>query len=160
MYGAEFAFDGYFSEVNVDDASLTTITTHTGAFYAGMGSSADDRNALGVGGTFLYTIDPTSGRPLTTRTITGAQRIFNISFAPNGLLYGFFNGNLYSIDPQTAAATFIGFSDLTIAGVRFRAGYCMAAGDPFNIDPNTGAAVELAVLCVDPRLPHRHGFCS
>ena len=36
MYGAEFTFDGQFSEVNVATASLRTITTSSGAFYAGM----------------------------------------------------------------------------------------------------------------------------
>ncbi len=36
MYGTEFTNDGHFWDVNVDDASLTTITTNTEAFYAGM----------------------------------------------------------------------------------------------------------------------------
>jgi hypothetical protein len=148
MYGAEFTFDGYFAEVNVNDASLTTITEHTGHFYAGMDFQPTTGVLWAVSGTILYTIDPTTGSALTAHTITGAPRIFNISFAPNGLLYGLDNGNLYLIDPQTATATFIGFADLTIAGIEFGPGGVLygCGGDLFQIDPNTGAALDLGRL--------------
>jgi len=119
MYGAEFAFDGHFSQVNVDDGSLKPITLHSGGFYAGMDFHPVTRALWASSGSFLYTVDPASGSPLTMRSIVGASDIYSVSFAPDGTLYGLGGnqGDLYKIDAATASATFIGTSGQTMFGL-------------------------------------------
>jgi hypothetical protein len=150
MYGAEFTFNGHFSAVNVATASLTTITTNSGGFYAGMDLQPATGTLWASSGSFLYTVDPATGRPLTTRSIIGSSDVFHISFAPNGTLYGLGNGNgnLYFIDTATAKATLIGTSGQSLYGLEFGPGGVLY-GCGFNlyrIDPSNGGATDLGRL--------------
>jgi len=150
MYGAEFTFNGHFSAVNAATASLTTITTNSGGFYAGMDFQPTTRTLWASSGSFLYTVDPATGRPLTTRSIIGSSDIFNISFAPDGTLYGLGNnnGNLYFVDTATAKATLIGTSGQSIFGLEFGPGGVLygCGFNLFRIDPGNGGATDLGRL--------------
>ena len=150
MYGAEFTFNGHFYNVNVANASLTTITANSGGFYAGLDLQPLTGTLWGTAGVFLYTVDPATGRPLTTRSINGSSDIFSISFAPDGTLYGLGNnnGNLYIIDTATATATFIGTSAQSIFGLEFGPGGVLygCGFDLYQINPGNGAATDLGRL--------------
>ena len=150
MYGAEFTFNGHFYNVNVANASLTTITANSGGCYLGMDSEPATGTLWASCGSFLYTVDPATGRPLTTRSINGSGDIFSISFAPDGTLYGLGNnnGNLYIIDTATATATFIGTSAQSIFGLEFGPGGVLygCGFDLYQINPGNGAATDLGRL--------------
>ena len=150
MYGAEFTFNGHFYNVNVANASLTTITANSGGCYLGMDSEPATGTLWASCGSFLYTVDPATGRPLTTRSINGSSDIFNISFAPDGTLYGLGNnnGNLYIVDTATATARFIGTSAQSIFGLEFGPGGVLygCGFDLYQINPGTGAATDLGRL--------------
>jgi hypothetical protein len=150
MYGAEFTFNGRFSAVNVASASLTTITTNSGGFYAGLDFQPTTGTLWASAGSSLYTVDPLTGRPLTTRSIIGSSDIFNISFAPDGTLYGLGNnnGNLYTISTATAKATLIGTSGQNMFGLEFGPGGVLygCGFDLYRIDPSNGGATDLGRL--------------
>ncbi len=150
MYGAEFTFNGHFSTVNAATASLTTITTNSGGFYAGLDFQPTTGTLWGSSGSFLYTVDPATGRPLTTRSIIGSSDIFHISFAPDGTLYGLgnANGNLYTISTATAKATLIGTSGQSIFGLEFGPGGILygCGFDLYRIDPSNGGTTDLGRL--------------
>jgi len=150
MYGAEFQFDGRFYEVNAANGSLRTISLKTGAFYAGMDFDPATGTLWACSGSFLYTVNPATGRPLTTRQLTGSSDVFNLSVGPNGTLYGLGNGNgnLYQINTATAAAILIGSSGYGMFGLEFGPGGVLygCGYDLFQIDVNTGAATDLGRL--------------
>jgi len=151
MYGAEFDFDGHFSRVEVGSGSLTPITANNGGFYAGMDFDPTTGILWACSGSFLYTVNPATGRPLTTRTIGGSGgNIYNLSFAPDGSLYGLGNGdgNLYRVDKATATATFLGTSSQGMFALEFGpAGVLYGAGfHLYQIDTSNGAATDLGNL--------------
>lgn len=152
MYGAEFKFDGAFSTVNVANGSLTPITSNSGGFYAGLDFQPATNTLWAVAGSLLYTVNPATGRPLTTRLLSGVggSDIFSLSFAPDGTLYGLGNGNgnLYTVDTLTATTSFIGTSNQSIFGLEFGPGGVLYGSgfDLYEINPANGAAVDRGPL--------------
>jgi hypothetical protein len=93
----------------------------------------------------LYTIDLATGNVVTIGQMPNVRS--GLTFAPNGLLYGFaLDGTLYRVDKTTAAETLIGggggpglTEDATARsdGALFLTDF---DGDLFQVDPTTGAS--------------------
>ncbi len=152
LYGAPQAFSGAFYQVNPASGALTTVTTNTGAFYAGMDAQPGTGTLYAAGGSFLYTVNPATGQytSMTTFTGDGAGDVFSLSFAPDGTLYGLGNGDgtLYTVDPTSGDTTLVGSSGQFIFGLEFGpAGVLYGCGiDLYVIDPATGAATDRGPL--------------
>ena len=107
----------------------------------------------------LYSLS-TSSAALTPIGNTGDGLIADITFGPNGLLYGFSAGNspvLYTINPATAATMVIGPLGLPFAyegALAFAPNGTLYGGNAnnssddtlFTINPNTGAATSIGTL--------------
>jgi hypothetical protein len=102
-------------------------------------------------------VDDSNGRLATVNVETGAVNLIgsmgtvmtDIAFDPNGHLYGISFSGLYSINPQTAAASFIGNHSISGGNALVFAsdGTLYGAGNStsslFTINPITGASTNL-----------------
>jgi hypothetical protein len=109
----------------------------------------------------LYNVN-TSNASLSFIGSTGLNFLGALEFGPNGTLYGInasggSGSSLYAIDPNTAAATFIGslgFDAMLEGGLTFSPGgvaYAVehlngATNDLVTVDVNTGAATTVAPI--------------
>ncbi len=154
LYGAQAGFNVPFYTINPATAALTTVTSQNNAFYAGLDAQPGTGTLYAAAGSFLYTVNPATGQPasMTSFTGDGAGDVYSLSFAPDGALYGLGNGdgNLYTVDPATAATQLVGTSNQFIFGLEFGPdGTLYGCGeDLYVIDPATGAATDRGQLLV------------
>jgi len=146
--------NGSFIEYNTLTGAYTLLGTNATVLY-GMGYSAgvlyanDSGNSPNVG---FYKVNSSNGGLTTVGNISGATSGTGAVTAPigGGTLYFFDHSNqLFTIDPNTGAATTVGPLGFTVAGawdMEFAAnGQLYATSDElfYRIDPTTGAATLL-----------------
>jgi hypothetical protein len=152
--------------------SKLTVKLAILVLVAGFGMSAFSASASAQTGAGLWACDwsgnlynvNTSNASLTFIGSTGVGLLGALEFGPNGTLYGINSAggsgsSLYAIDPNTAAATFIGslgYDGMLEGGLTFSPGGVAYAVEHFNgtsslndlvtVDLNTGAATNVATI--------------